>query len=94
MNIADMAVSSYTPPMLIAEGHRGSAFRQKETAALITQNRRRNQLCRKAQEILCPSAVFFFSPLWRQMFGYVSSFHSTKNRTRRISSGIFTGEVI
>ena len=55
-----MAVSSYIPPLLIAEGHRGSAFRQKETAALITQNRRRNQLCRKAREILCPSAVFFF----------------------------------
>jgi hypothetical protein len=35
MNIADMAVSSYIPPLLIAEGHWGSAFRQKETAALI-----------------------------------------------------------
>ncbi len=35
MNIADMAVSSYTPPMLIAEGHLEVCFLAKETAALI-----------------------------------------------------------
>ena len=39
-------------------------------------------------------AVFFFSPLGRQMFEYSSLLHSTKNRIRRISSGIFTGAVI
>ena len=51
------------------------------------------QLCWFAWEIVCLPAVFFFSPLGRQMFEYEKS-HSTKNRIRRISSGIFTGAVI
>ena len=67
--------------------------KQKEPAALI-YSKPPYQLCGFAWEMICPSAVFFFSPLWRQMFEYVGSFHSTKNRTRRISSGILTGAVI
>ena len=34
MNIADMAVSSYTPPMLIAEGHLEVCFLAKRNGGL------------------------------------------------------------
>ena len=34
MNIADMAVSSYIPPLLIAEGHLGVCFLAKRNGGL------------------------------------------------------------
>jgi len=34
MNIADMAVSSYTPPLLIAEGHLEVCFLAKRNGGL------------------------------------------------------------
>ena len=44
-----------------------SLEKQKETAALI-YSKPPYQLCGFAWEMICPSAVFFFSPLWGQMF--------------------------
>ena len=94
MNIADMAVSSYTPPMLIAEGHLEVCFLAKRNGGLDLLKTAVSSVIQESARNPLPVSGFFFSPLWRQMFEYVSSFHSTKNRTRRISSGILTGAVI
>ena len=89
-----MAVSSYTPPMLIAEGHLEVCFLAKRNGGLDYSKPPKKSAVQESARNPLPVSVFFFSPLWRQMFEYVSSLHSTKNRTRRINSGIFTGEVI
>ena len=60
MNIADMAVSSYTPPMLIAEGHLEVCFLAKRNGGLdeppfpsVIQESARNSL---------PVSGFFLFP--------------------------------
>ena len=94
MNIADMTVSSYIPPLLIAEGHLEVCFLAKRNGGLDYSKPPKKSAVQESVQNPLPVSGFFFSPLWRQMFGYVGSFHSTKNRTRRASSGIFTGAVI
>ena len=61
--------------------------KQKETAALI-YSKPPYQLCRFAWEMICLPAVFFFSPLWRQMFEYVGMSYSAKAITYHVSKSI------
>ena len=78
MNIADMAVSSYTPPMLIAEGHLEVCFLAKRNGGLeppypsVIQESARNPL---------PVSGFFLFPAVEAdvLICKLVSFHKEQN---------------
>ena len=60
MNIADMAVSSYTPPMLIAEGHLEVCFLAKRNGGLDLLKTAVSSVIQESARNSLPVSGFFF----------------------------------
>ena len=62
MNIADMAVSSYTPPMLIAEGHLEVCFLAKRNGGLDYSKPPKKSAVQESARNPLPVSGFFLFP--------------------------------
>ena len=93
MNIADMAVSSYTPPMLIAEGHLEVCFLAKRNGGLeppypsVIQESARNPL---------PVSGFFLFPAVEAdvLICKLVSFHKEQNPPDQIRDIYRGGDIV
>ena len=81
MNIADMAVSSYTPPMLIAEGHLEVCFLAKRNGGLDLLKTAVSSVIQESARNSLPVSGFFLFPAVEAdvLICKLVSFHKEQN---------------
>ena len=96
MNIADMAVSSYTPPMLIAEGHLEVCFLAKRNGGLDLLKTAVSSVIQESARNPLPVSGFFLFPaveadVW---ICKLVSFHKEQNPPNQLRDIYRGGDIV